>query len=649
MRLPYRLLTLTSATVFLVGCAVNPSSFGVEEYSEMLRGDRDTWMSAMEPVTEVICLDEAIARALKYNLDHRVYLLEQVQASSELRAGRFDMLPRLMANAGYHWRDEENIRDSIDSVTGLPSLANPSISSERERTTADLTLSWSILDFGLGYYNARQNADRLLVANERRRRAMHILMQEVTTAYWRALAAQKLEGDVRHAIREAELALGNSREILNAQLSDPTETLRYQRNLLENLRLLESVQRELSAAKIELTRLMGLLPGTELGLIEPGRAVLRPIETDIETLETIALSNNADLREQSYNTRIAAQETRKTLLRMMPGLNFSYGINYDSDTYLINQQWQQASLGASYNLLNLLSAPAHRAASQHGLEVAEARRMAVQMVVLSQLHLAKHHYHDALRQFERAESIYIVDRHLSELALSQERTQMGSPLERISRDVTRILSSVRMYQAMARVNEASGQIQTTLGLEPNIGSLDEASLASLRREIIHSYAQMDIGIDHQWQCGSLDRAGALPVATVPAVTPLPVQVLPLDAALLFDFNSSELRPQAHAALDELLETLKAIEGVEHIEIVGHTDSIGSAQANQALSRQRAESVLTHLLERDMRSPSVVTRGAGFDEPVASNETREGRQQNRRVEIHVHHAPTQEHPQGDDDV
>lgn len=495
MTIGYRLWVPAIAGLVLSGCAISPTPFSEEAYSEMIHTDRSSWFGTMEPVTGPICFDEAIARSLKYNLDHRVRLMEQAQASAQFEAGKFDMLPRLMANAGYNWRDNDNVRTSETS-------SSTSVSTERERSTADLTLSWSVLDFGLGYYNAQQNADRLLVASERRRRAMHGLIQNVTTTYWRALAAQRLKDDVRQAIDQAERALADSQAILDSQLRDPTEPLRYQRNLLENLRLLENVDRELAAAKIELATLIGLQPGSDFQLVEPPRADLKPIATEVETLEAIALANNADLREQSYNARIAAQETRKTLLRMMPGLSFSYGHNYDSDKYLVNRQWAQASLNVNYNLFNLLALPANRRAAEFGVSVAEARRMAVQMAVLSQLHLAKHQYHDALRQYLRAESIFEVDNRLSELAQGQERAQMGTPLERISRDVTRILSEVRMYQAMARVNEASGRIQATLGLEPQFSSLDEATLYSLRGEIVASFDSIDIGIGHQWQCGA---------------------------------------------------------------------------------------------------------------------------------------------------
>ena len=65
-------------------------------------------------------------------------MMEEALAMGQLDLGRYDMLPKLVASAGYQWRDKELITNSRDSVTGLPSLANPYISSDRSHTLTDL-------------------------------------------------------------------------------------------------------------------------------------------------------------------------------------------------------------------------------------------------------------------------------------------------------------------------------------------------------------------------------------------------------------------------------------------------------------------------------------------------------------------------------
>lgn len=474
-----------SAVLILGGCAINPHPVGKQELASVVQRDREAAQAGMPALTAPLSLDEAIARALKYNLNHRTRMMEQALAVGQLDATRFDMLPRLLTNAGYNYRDEENIRRATDSVTGAPSLANPYISSERRHVTSDVTFSWSVLDFGASYYAAKQQADRVLIASERRRKSMHMLIQNVRTAYWRAVAAERLQADVQTTLNEAEAALANSQRVESERVKAPAEALRYQRTLLENLRLLENVDRELASARIELAGLIGLAPGTPYTLLEPmgDQSKLAPLDTPVEKLEELALSNNADLREQFYNARIAALETRRALLKLLPGLSFNYGYNHDTDNYLVNNGWHEAGARVGFNLFNILSGPSQMRASKADKELAESRRMALQMAVLTQLHLARQQYGDALHQYERADQIAQVDTRLMDLTRSREASQMGSQLDRVTATVSAILSQLRRYEAMAKAQEAAGRVQATLGIDPTLGSVDDTTLPELTRTV----------------------------------------------------------------------------------------------------------------------------------------------------------------------
>lgn len=484
-----KLLLASAAVVLLSGCAVKMVPLTEAEMVSINASDRLRAREQMPALGEALTLEEAIGRALKFNLEHRTRMLEQSLALGQFESGRYDMLPRMMADAGYVSRSEDAIRNSIDSVTGLPSLANPSISSERSFGTVDIGLSWNLLDFGVSYYSAKQNADRVLIASERRRKAMHTLIQNVRTAFWRAAAAERLGESVRTTIASAEAALADSRRISSQQVRSPNDAWRFQRTLLENLRLLEGVDRELAAARIELAGLIGVPAGALVRLQEPAEPRLLDLNFPVERMEELALSNNADLREHFYNARIAADETRKALLRLLPGVTLSYAYKHDNDSYRINQDWTEAGIRVSYNLFNILAAPSRMRAAEAGEQVAEARRMALQMSLLTQVHLARHQYHDAMRQYRRAEEIFEVDNNLSRHAADRAQSQMGSQLDSISANVTFILSSVRRYHALARAHEAASRIQASLGLEPKIASVDDIELPELTQLIDASLQQ----------------------------------------------------------------------------------------------------------------------------------------------------------------
>jgi outer membrane protein OmpA-like peptidoglycan-associated protein len=101
--------------------------------------------------------------------------------------------------------------------------------------------------------------------------------------------------------------------------------------------------------------------------------------------------------------------------------------------------------------------------------------------------------------------------------------------------------------------------------------------------------------------------------------------------VLFKSGSYELLPGARERLAKVSGIVLAYPTL-HLQVEGHTDSVGSDQYNQALSEQRAEAVRDYLIQQGIASNQIGARGLGKTEPIASNETPEGRQQNRRVEL-----------------
>ena len=101
--------------------------------------------------------------------------------------------------------------------------------------------------------------------------------------------------------------------------------------------------------------------------------------------------------------------------------------------------------------------------------------------------------------------------------------------------------------------------------------------------------------------------------------------------VLFDTNKSELRSGAHYTIDKLAAFL-AEYPTRNVQIEGFTDSTGAEEYNRRLSERRAEAVRNVLAAQGVDSRRLMTRGYGVAFPVASNETAEGRQRNRRVEI-----------------
>lgn len=105
------------------------------------------------------------------------------------------------------------------------------------------------------------------------------------------------------------------------------------------------------------------------------------------------------------------------------------------------------------------------------------------------------------------------------------------------------------------------------------------------------------------------------------------------SGLLYDFDSDVILPQAGANLRALAASLHKYPG-SNLLIVGHTDQVGSADYNQALSERRAVAAANYLVAQSVPRTRVGTRGMGETEPVASNDTELGQQQNRRIEVAI---------------
>lgn len=103
--------------------------------------------------------------------------------------------------------------------------------------------------------------------------------------------------------------------------------------------------------------------------------------------------------------------------------------------------------------------------------------------------------------------------------------------------------------------------------------------------------------------------------------------------ILFDVDSTALRATSRQTLHEVGEVFKKYEDTR-IRVEGHADSTGAASYNQRLSERRADAVRHYLMEHGVSSTRITAVGYGETKPRASNDTAEGRQLNRRVEIHV---------------
>lgn len=457
---------LTPALVFvLTGCSVSPRMETQQEVMDRVKADTENMFSNQEAITGPISLDEAIARALKYNLDYRLKKMESALALGMSDLSRYEMLPRVLASAGYSSRNNDSGGTSVGIQDGETSL-RPSTSQEKDYDTQSIEFSWNSLDFGVSYYRARQQADQYLIAEERRRKVVQILFQDVRAAYWRALGAQRLEKQANSTLEKIHRALQQSGEAEAQRIIAPVTALTYQRALLDAAYMLNMRHQDLAYAKSELAALMNVPSGVQFTLSETTEVSLPGVPDNVFELEELALLQRPELREEDFRKRITADETRKQILSVFPAINLDYGYFRDSNKYLYNDDWRRGGISLSWNLMKLASMPALMDSREEQERVDTARRMSLSMAVLTQVRIAVERYRLTSNEFALADRAVQVDHRLSQYARDALTSKMDSELEVIRTEAKALLGDYQRANAYANLQIAFGRLYNTLGFDP---------------------------------------------------------------------------------------------------------------------------------------------------------------------------------------
>ncbi|MBF0621209.1 MAG: TolC family protein [Magnetococcales bacterium] len=452
---------LIASMLLISGCSVAPVPLTENEISDRAQSDAGRLFADQEAIQGPVSLFEAMARALKYNLDRRVKRMEEAVSMGDLDMARLEMLPQLAASGGYSARDTDPKSVSEGSF-------NPSTSQERHQSVANVALVWNVLDFGVSYVQAKQQADRVLIAQEQRRRATQNIIQDVRAAYWRAVAADRLLPKLDHLLIQTESALQRSRNMEHQRVQSPMKALDFQQTLLETIKQILSARKQLTLASSELAALMNVKPGERFFLTGNDQETLDEtlISFPVETLENIALLKRPELREEDYQERISALEVRKALLGALPGLEFSASGHYDSNKYLVNQAWATAGAQLSLDLFKWISTPQTVEALELSQDLARSRRLALSMAAITQLHLSLQSFGLSNQEYEVSWELNSVHERKMKHAQAVRASNKANEMEQIRNRAEALFAALQKKRAFAEREEALGRLHLSLGLDP---------------------------------------------------------------------------------------------------------------------------------------------------------------------------------------
>jgi outer membrane protein TolC len=481
------------SAALLGACSVKPEPITQAEHFERAQQDYKTLYANYVPLTEPLTLADAIARSLKYNYDAELSKTEITLQEKQLDLAMSQMLPRVAANAGYTWRDNDNAAESVSEVTRQRSLES-SFSEEPSHATAGLELSWNMLDLGVSYFQAKQQGYRTFVAVERRRKVIDGIVKGVQEAYWKAVAADRLLPRLNPLLADAQRILNQSREASAKRLEPPLVALDFQQNMLQVIGQLQHMQTDLNSARIQLASLIAVpidtpytLAGMDVALQPPSGPV------DPRKLEALGLALRPELREEAYQEKIDQQDVYKEMIKMMPGVGILGSINYDTNKYLFNPSWGQLGAQVTFNLVNLIEGPKAIEAAEVSVDVSRTRRLALSVAVLTQVNLSYQEYLSASQDLGISKQIDDVQQQIHVASNNASTAKTQSDADRVRRELATMVAELGYDRSIAQVHSALVNLYTAVGVDLVPPSVETDDLSALSQHVGHAIAGWEAG------------------------------------------------------------------------------------------------------------------------------------------------------------
>jgi outer membrane protein TolC len=464
-----KVVLLVILIITVTGCSVKPKLITKKELNTDIKENLEFITKNSTPITKEISLEEAINRAIKYNLDKKVSVMERALAQKEAKNMTYELLPKLTASAGYSARNNYAASASTSFTNNQPDPldANPtySLSSSKSRFTSDMEFSWNILDFGLSYIRAKQQSDKYLISIEREKKVKHNITKDVRKAYYEALSATELIEKIEPIMIETKKAIEFSQKAKSLRVSSSMEALTYQRELHDILRSLNSIRKELITSKTILSELMGLKPGTQFKLVKlkKDEYLVPSIPLTINEMEKIAIKNRPEIHESRYKERISEEEITAAKLSILPRFGISTGLHYDNSEYLLNGDWFSYGATVSWNLFDLFGYSNRQDIAKSKFAIAKQQKLAIYMAVLSQVHLSYIKFKELKKDYILSKRYLEISDEIFSIIKSKNELNLNSDLIFIKEKLNHILAILRHSSSYAQMQNSYGELLVSIG------------------------------------------------------------------------------------------------------------------------------------------------------------------------------------------
>lgn len=495
-----------------------------------------------------LAFQEVLEIALRNNLELKVAQYELEIASRERVAARLDMLPRLDAEAASTRRSEPEVK-AVLGPDGRPS-GSSSVSEPRHSRTADLTLTWNVLDFMTAAIRSEQREMQQAQLEYRREKIRQRIALDVITAYWRAAAAE----DALEYSYNVKRQMERQYERLTASMRDRSVSLlagkEAQLKLIELSIAIQKLHGNLSTARLELVQLMGLKQATEIRLQRPDlrtviAALPRPADLDIKKLEFAALRNHPVLFENDLQARLLQEDTRAAMVSLFPGLSLFAGRHYDDSTLLRTNTWNAIGAELSWNLFALPAKFQRLEARELAEQRGEVDRVLVTASVITQVHLGLLDYAIKADRFLLMDDSYKITQDIEGMTEVLRTAGQATDMQYTERLLENLATKLRRDEAVVELFAAHAKLHASVGLPPESW---QGNLVQIGDAIYEGQPPAPPATERTEELAATSAAGSGPVEVMPVPV---VDEAPIVLAMAQLEPEPRLRQRTAASADDI--------------------------------------------------------------------------------------------------
>lgn len=415
---------------FLSSCTVAPVKLNEQDNAQVAKNTLKK-LHIKDTIKEFkIDLKQAIALALENNLEYRLKKVQAALAYKQYDLAKTEMYPNLDLAFAYDKRNRDYVK-TLGTTTGGESDAQSLI--PHTIKTGSVVFNWDVLDFGLSYVRAKQAADRYLLSMEQRKQMAAKIINDVIKNYTLAYYGQELEQQIKDLEKSLSDSLSQTDKALEQGVGEKQQLLERQKVLVEDYRESKDYLTYFGQSRDKLLNLLSFnspnkLENTPLKLAKPDPYLIKlpALDSQLLYLDTVSLFYRPEVSEAIYKIKETEKQKTVAVLEKLPSFGIKLGYNYDSDKYLLHQNWWSDNLSLAWNILQLASIPAAMDTADAQVEAAKLTQIASSAVILSEIRILLFNYKMKKYDFHLAEKESLFAGQLYEHSLNLLTAGMGS-------------------------------------------------------------------------------------------------------------------------------------------------------------------------------------------------------------------------------